>query len=168
MRNRDSSCEVIDEIAVNRALEGDLTVTLTEPELQHVWERLETDEYSAEEIAETLGITRRTVTRWRAAGNVMQGRTGRSAVWPEPRPDQQTRRALGAQIFHLERQISEAKIRLGAIDKHRQYGPMPGSLPTSMSVIRRWAQQRGLRVLSTGRVSNSIVNSTFALSKGPK
>jgi len=72
----------IDEIAVERALEGDTTVPLTADEQNAVWQRLEADDCSAEEIAQVLGISSKTVVRWRTGFSTPIGRKGRPGALP--------------------------------------------------------------------------------------
>lgn len=55
----------IDDIAVERACHGDLTITLNRAELEAAWRKLERRRLPAREIARILGVTPRTVVRWR-------------------------------------------------------------------------------------------------------
>jgi hypothetical protein len=55
-----------DEIAVVRAVAGDMSVRLTTPELNEAIDRLDRHGRTAEQVARLLGITSRTVTRRRA------------------------------------------------------------------------------------------------------
>lgn len=56
----------VDEIAVERAVNGDRTIHLNRAELAAAWRILERRRRSSYEIAETLGVSDRTVQRWRA------------------------------------------------------------------------------------------------------
>lgn len=56
-----------DWVKVERAVAGDLTLRLTYPELAEAIDRLDRRRWSAEEIAQKLGVTHRTVQRRRAA-----------------------------------------------------------------------------------------------------
>lgn len=57
--------EDIDEIAVERACRGEQSVRLSRAEMAVAHRILEARNLSAAEIAERLGVTPRTVTRWR-------------------------------------------------------------------------------------------------------
>ena len=59
----------IDPIAVERACDGDQTVTLSRAEMTAAWRELERRRLSAQRIADVLGTTRRTVERWRQGQN---------------------------------------------------------------------------------------------------
>lgn len=59
----------IDEIAVERACKGDRSVPLTHAELAAAFHALNERGYSARVIAERLGVTDRTVQRWRSGGS---------------------------------------------------------------------------------------------------
>lgn len=56
----------IDEVAVQRAVNGDRTLTLNHLERRLAVDQLTNRGLSAAEIADVLGITRRSVTRWRS------------------------------------------------------------------------------------------------------
>lgn len=62
---------IVDPVAVRRAADGDLTLRLTRRELINATAYLTRHEYSADEIAERLGVTERTVVRWRGDGELM-------------------------------------------------------------------------------------------------
>jgi len=70
--------DLIDEMAVELAMEGDTDVPLTAKEMKAAWRRLEAPNLDASEIADLLGITPRTVFRWRQ-GMTPVSRPGRSA-----------------------------------------------------------------------------------------
>ncbi len=55
----------VDDIAVERACHGDRTVTLNRAEHAAAWRALERQQLPAREIARILGVTPRTVFRWR-------------------------------------------------------------------------------------------------------
>lgn len=57
--------DYIDEIAVERRVSGNRTVALNTAEAFEAFSRLEVKGMSASEIAERLGVTQRTVVRWR-------------------------------------------------------------------------------------------------------
>lgn len=57
--------EDIDEVAVDRRCAGDHTVPLNRAEAARAFERLEQRGLSAQEIGDALGVTQRTVVRWR-------------------------------------------------------------------------------------------------------
>lgn len=69
--------ETVGEIAIERALEGDLSVSLSAEELWRVYDTLESEGKNASEIAEILGIERRSVVRYRRDGVPERGRPGR-------------------------------------------------------------------------------------------
>jgi transcriptional regulator with XRE-family HTH domain len=56
---------VVDELAIEQALEGNTDIPLTAKEMKVAWRRLDAQNLEASEIAETLGVTARTVFRWR-------------------------------------------------------------------------------------------------------
>lgn len=56
----------IDPVAVERALRGEADVDLTKTEIRHVIPLMTENGMSAKRIAEVLGVTPRTVVRWRA------------------------------------------------------------------------------------------------------
>lgn len=56
----------VDDVAVYRAINGDRTVPLTRPERSEAVRILTGRGLSGEAIAERLGVTERTVVRWRA------------------------------------------------------------------------------------------------------
>ena len=76
-----------DEVAVERALEGDTAVSLTAEELEYCWRELEAEEKSASDIADILGVTRRTVVRWRG-GMAVAARPGKRSTLVDLQPDQ--------------------------------------------------------------------------------
>lgn len=55
----------VDPVAVDRAVQGTYTGTLTRDELALAWERLEAQGCSGRTIAQRLGVAPRTVHRWR-------------------------------------------------------------------------------------------------------
>lgn len=57
--------QTVDEIAIERAANGDLSITLNGRELAAAWAICERRGLSAPAIADRLGITARTVVRWR-------------------------------------------------------------------------------------------------------
>jgi transcriptional regulator with XRE-family HTH domain len=57
--------EYVDEIAVERRCNGDHTVTLNRAEVRAAFERLSRQPLSAQEVADRLGVTSRSVVRWR-------------------------------------------------------------------------------------------------------
>lgn len=57
--------EDIDQVAVDRRCAGDHTVPLNRAEAAQAFERLEQRGLSAQEIGDALGVTQRTVVRWR-------------------------------------------------------------------------------------------------------
>jgi transposase-like protein len=63
----------IDHVAVERACEGDTRVNLTDAETAESFRRLEARGMGVASIAEVLGVTHRTVSRWRA-GAIPQAR----------------------------------------------------------------------------------------------
>lgn len=69
--------EIIDPEAVRRAASGDRTVTLTQAERAEAIRTLEKRRLSAREIAEILGVTDRTVQRWRGGVTKRPGVRGR-------------------------------------------------------------------------------------------
>ena len=74
----------VDEVAVQRAVEGDINVRLTVTELREALARLEDEGLPDETISTTLGVTRRSIVRWRASGGPTEGRLGdpqASARW---------------------------------------------------------------------------------------
>jgi hypothetical protein len=75
--------EVIDEIAVQRAVEGDRGVRLTAGEMAEAFGRLQQERdgqgnfLSDAEIAEVLGVDRRSIQRWKNGDSAPIGRAGR-------------------------------------------------------------------------------------------
>lgn len=65
----------VDDVAVTRRLNGDTSVRLNRAETVEAWQRLERDGVSAREAARRLGVTARSVQRWR---------TGRVRPYPSP------------------------------------------------------------------------------------
>lgn len=55
----------VDEIAVERALYGDRRIVLNRVEMRAAFEHLNDRGYSLRGIAELLGVSPRTVSRWR-------------------------------------------------------------------------------------------------------
>lgn len=55
----------VDEVAVERACHGDRTIPLNRHELAAAFRHLDQHGQSIEQIAAILGVTARTVTRWR-------------------------------------------------------------------------------------------------------
>jgi len=96
---------VVDELAIEQALEGNTDIPLTAKEMKVAWRRLEGQNIEASEIAETLGVTPRTVFRWRQ-GMAPTARPGspsrqpltRPAVAPTPKPEPVTVATLEARI----------------------------------------------------------------------
>lgn len=64
----------VDEVAVDRACRGDKTVPLNPDEMRVAHEWLERSHLSAASIAARLGVTKRTVDRWRAGITLPRGR----------------------------------------------------------------------------------------------
>ena len=60
----------IDEVAVDRAVSGDRAVTLNPAELQAAFQQLNARGLPARRIAETLGVSPRTIIRWRRGRQV--------------------------------------------------------------------------------------------------
>lgn len=60
--------EDVDEIAVERACLGDETIRLNRSEMLAAFAWMDAHRYTARTIAERLGITMRTVQRWRSQG----------------------------------------------------------------------------------------------------
>jgi len=96
---------LVDELAIEEALEGNTDIPLTAKEMKVAWRRLEGQNIEASEIAETLGVTPRTVFRWRQ-GMAPTARPGspsrqpltRPAVAPTPKPEPVTVATLEARI----------------------------------------------------------------------
>lgn len=65
---------IVDEVAVERACEGDLTVGLTPTEAAAVWRTLEARGLSAAAIAGRMGVDKRQIVRWRAGDVNPSGR----------------------------------------------------------------------------------------------
>lgn len=61
-----------DQVAVDRAVAGDVSIRLTEPELVEAVRQLDAKGLSGAEIATVLGITTRTVQRHRARRRATQ------------------------------------------------------------------------------------------------
>lgn len=73
----DDDGDVVDELAIQLAVEGDTSVGLTRHEMNEAWRRLEDDgDLDVDGIASTLGVTSRTIHRWRLLGAVNRGRAG--------------------------------------------------------------------------------------------
>jgi signal transduction histidine kinase len=96
---------VVDELAIEQALEGNTDIPLTAKEMKVTWRRLEAQSLEASEIAETLGVTARTVFRWRQgmAPTARQGSPSRQvltrpAVAPEAKAQPVTVATLEARI----------------------------------------------------------------------
>lgn len=64
--NVDEYIDDIDDIAVERACRGETAVPLNRAEMCAAWRILEDRGLSASGIATRLGVTERTVTRWRS------------------------------------------------------------------------------------------------------
>lgn len=64
----------VDEVAVDRACRGDRTVALTRDEMAAALHRLDAAGLSAQEIGARLGISDRSVYRWRAGETRPKGR----------------------------------------------------------------------------------------------
>lgn len=71
--------EDIDEIAVERACKGDLSITLNTAETREAFRVLTQRGTSGRKIAELLGVTPRTVWRWRNGAQQPQRR--RAGGW---------------------------------------------------------------------------------------
>jgi excisionase family DNA binding protein len=69
--------EDIDEVAVERACKGDRTVTLNRPETAQAFHHLDRSGLTANQIADRLGVTKRTVERWRSGCSIPITRPGR-------------------------------------------------------------------------------------------
>jgi excisionase family DNA binding protein len=70
------STEDIDEVAVERACKGDRTVTLNRPDLPISFRLLDRSGLTANQIADRLGVTKRTVERWRNGHSIPITRPG--------------------------------------------------------------------------------------------
>jgi len=81
-----TSDSAVDELAVEQALEGNTGIPLTAKEMKVAWRRLEGQSLEASEIAETLGVTARTVFRWRQgmAPTARQGSPARQLLARPP------------------------------------------------------------------------------------
>lgn len=64
-RIRRQYADDVDEIAVERAARGDRSISLTRAEVRQVFLYLNSHGYSVAQIADRMGISRRTVHRWR-------------------------------------------------------------------------------------------------------
>lgn len=69
-----------DEMAIVRAIRGDLSIVLTMPELDEAVDRLDALGWTAERIARHLGITSRTVVRRRAERRLLAEENGAAAL----------------------------------------------------------------------------------------
>jgi DNA-binding transcriptional regulator YiaG len=72
--------EDIDEVAVERACKGDRTVTLNRPETAEAFHLLDRSGLTANQIADRLGVTKRTVERWRSGCSIPITRPGVARV----------------------------------------------------------------------------------------
>ncbi len=75
----------IDEVAVERACQGDRTVRLNAAEHHAAWQQLERRGHSSRQIARILGVTYRTVIRWRTGETRPVARRSDAAT-RQPRP----------------------------------------------------------------------------------
>lgn len=76
----------VDEIAVERRCAGDRTVTLNRTEAAEAVRRLEGKGLSASDIGNRLGITSRSVVRWRAGVTTPISLRGVTMTTPAPSP----------------------------------------------------------------------------------
>src|SRR4051794_20279839 len=112
-----------DEIAVQRAIEGDVNVRLSREDLREAYRRLREEELSDGEVGDTLGVDRRTVVRWNAAGGPTTGRLGdpqASKRWP-PQNDSPKSVAASGSIEQLlaTAEASPSGVVRRAFDKAR-------------------------------------------------
>lgn len=66
--------DYVDEIAVERACRGDRSIPLNRAEMAAAFAYLDAHGYSHRRIADVLGVTDRTVCRWRANAANPRGR----------------------------------------------------------------------------------------------
>jgi hypothetical protein len=99
----------IDEVAVDRAAMGDKLIRLTATEMHAAWQQLEKSGDTQEEIADTLGVGRRSIQRWRE-GEPVSGRSGMpvNAKKCSP-PEQETKRQVRSVTDDLIRDALASK-----------------------------------------------------------
>lgn len=88
----DSSGDDIDEVAVERATRGDRGVPLNRAEHRAAWQLLEHRGHSSRGIAAILGVSDRTVCRWRAGTDSPYPRRADAATRVLRGPSSQRRR----------------------------------------------------------------------------
>jgi len=173
----------VDEVAVERACKGDRTVHLNRAEMAAAIDRLERRGLSANDIAEVLGTTSRTVVR---------SRTGDTSL-PYSRPGEvvdNTRdkiaAALNAKVPAVRRAATKAQKALAELDstlaewdakeqaleriadlerelaeaKAVLRGPAKAATPQRGGVharARAWARQQGIQVPQVGRVPLEVI-----------
>lgn len=178
------SADDIDEIAVERACKGDLTVTLNRAEAADAFRRLDARGLSAQEIADRLGTTQRTVVRWRTGEGSPISRPGTTASTtkdkvaaalksrhaPVRRAAARANQALATldtvlaewdakeqaleRVAELERALADAKAALRRPSSAKPKQAASGE----HAQARAWATDNGIAVPPKGRVPESVLD----------
>lgn len=172
----------VDEIAVERACNGDRSITLNRAEAAEAFRRLDRRGLSANQIADVLGTTGRTVQRWRDGDTSPITRPGATmdntkdkianALRSEHQPirkaaarandalatldrllaDWDAKALARERIAELEQQLAEAKALLRG-------GAFASAKPGAgeHAKARAWARENGIDVPSIGRVPGDVL-----------
>ena len=174
----------VDEVAVERACMGDRTVSLNRAEAAEAFRLLDQRGLSANQIADVLGTTARTVQRWRDGDTSPITRAGAVTV---DHTREKISAALQSRVPAVRRAATKAEAALTALDqviaewdakeqaleriaeleaelaeaKAKLRGPAKPAMtkpgPGVHSLARAWARQQGITVPSKGLVPAEIV-----------
>ncbi len=171
----------VDEIAVERACKGDRSITLNRAEAAEAFRLLDKRGLSANEIADVLGVSRRTVHGWRDGRSTPITRPGavmdntREKITAALRSDSaairraatkanqalasldtlladwDAQQAARERVAELEAALAEAKAVL------QKKKPAGSSRPGEHKQARAWARQQGIPVPDIGKVPGELL-----------
>lgn len=172
----------VDEIAVERACKGDRSITLNRAEAAEAFRRLDGRGLSANQIADLLGTTQRTVQRWRDGDASPITRPGATmdntrekiaaALKHEHPPIQKAAAKANAALADLDRLLADwdakalARERIAELEQQLAEAKAvlrgPAGATTKPSTgehakARAWARANGIDVPAIGRVPGPVL-----------
>lgn len=173
---------VVDEVAVERAMAGDRTVTLNRKEAAEAHARLEAHGLSSAEIAERLGTSQRQIVRWRNGhsrpitrrGHAMTDDTidtllAQAKRNPAKRIQSAAKRAeqavqkvrdlieADAGKAALRERAARLEAELRALKAEIRGGTTATVTRVDVKAVREWAAANGVEVNPQGRIPKQVI-----------